>query len=94
MQHLEVTRNHAERIEQTFELLGVAAKAKTCDGMKGIIAEGEKTLGEVECPLRDVAITSAARRVEHYEMAAYAADPWAPLFASLKPRYDGQARLL
>jgi len=74
MEHLEVTRNHVERIEQAFELLDVSAKAKPCDGMKGIIAEGEEMLGEdIERSLRDVAITAAARRVEHYEMAAYAA---------------------
>ena len=72
MEHLEETRNHVQRIEEAFELLGASAKAKTCDGMKGIIAEGEDLLGEVEGTLRDVAITLAARRVEHYEMAAYA----------------------
>jgi ferritin-like metal-binding protein YciE len=72
MEHLEVTRNQVQRIEQIFELLDVPAKAKTCDGMKGIIAEGDEMLGEVEGSVRDVAITSAARRVEHYEMAAYA----------------------
>jgi ferritin-like metal-binding protein YciE len=67
-------RSHETRYsgEQIFELLDVPAKAKTCDGMKGIIAEGEEMLGEVEESLRDVAIASAARRVEHYEMAAYA----------------------
>jgi ferritin-like metal-binding protein YciE len=72
LEHLEVTRNHVQRVEQAFELLEIPAKAKTCDGMKGIIAEGEKTLDEGEGSLRDVAIASAARRVEHYEMAAYA----------------------
>jgi ferritin-like metal-binding protein YciE len=71
-EHLEVTQNQVQRIEQIFELLDVPAKAKPCEGMKGIIAEGEKMLGEVEGSLRDIAITSAARRVEHYEMAAYA----------------------
>jgi ferritin-like metal-binding protein YciE len=73
MEHLEVTRNHVERIEQAFELLDIPARAKTCDGMKGIISEGEEMLGEdMEESMRDVAIAAAARRVEHYEMAAYA----------------------
>ena len=72
LEHLEVTKNHVERIEQVFELLGVPAKAKACEGMKGIIAEGDETVGEVDDPVRDVAIAAAARRVEHYEMAAYA----------------------
>ena len=72
MEHLEVTKNQVQRIEQIFELLDVPAKAKACDGMKGIIAEGDEMLGEVEGSMKDVAITAAARRVEHYEMAAYA----------------------
>ncbi len=73
MEHLEVTRNQVQRIEQVFEMLDVPAKAKTCDGMKGIITEGQKALGEdMEDTLRDTAIASAARRVEHYEMASYA----------------------
>ena len=73
MEHLEVTRNQVQRVEQVFELLDIPAKAKTCDGMKGIIAEGEEMLGQdIEPSLRDVAIVAAARRVEHYEMAAYA----------------------
>jgi hypothetical protein len=41
--------------------------------MKGIIAEGEETMGEdEEAALTDAATACAARRVEHYEMAAYA----------------------
>jgi len=73
MEHAEVTRNHVQRIEQVFELLDIPARAKACEGMKGILAEGEEMLGqEMEGSLRDVAIASAARRVEHYEMAAYA----------------------
>ena len=74
MEHLEVTKNQVQRIEQVFELLDLPPKAKPCEGMKGIISEGEEMLGEdMEEPLHDVAIASAARRVEHYEMAAYAA---------------------
>jgi|SRR6185437_16463833 len=72
-EHLEVTKNHVLRIEQAFELLDLPAKAKSCDGIKGIISEGEETIGEdMEDSLKDAAITCAARRVEHYEMAAYA----------------------
>jgi ferritin-like metal-binding protein YciE len=74
MEHLEVTKNQVKRIEQVFVLLDIPAKAKTCDGMKGIIAEGDEMLQEdIEPTLRDVAIAGAARRVEHYEMAAYSA---------------------
>src|SRR5579883_811683 len=74
MEHLEVTRNQVERIEQIFGMLDRPAKGKTCSGMKGIIEEGEETLSEdMEDSLMDAAIAGAAQRVEHYEMAAYAA---------------------
>ena len=73
-EHLEITRNQVQRVERVFELLDIAARPKTCGGMKGIIQEGEDMLDEdLEPRLRDVAIASAARRVEHYEMAVYAA---------------------
>jgi len=74
MEHLEVTRNQVDRMEQIFGLLDLPAKAKTCNGMKGIIAEGDEVMGEdMEDALMDAAIAGAAQRVEHYEMAAYAA---------------------
>jgi ferritin-like metal-binding protein YciE len=71
-EHLEQTKGHVERLEQAFEHLGVRAKSKPCLAMKGLIAEGQETIGE-ELPdeLKDLAIIGAAQRVEHYEMAAY-----------------------
>jgi ferritin-like metal-binding protein YciE len=40
--------------------------------MKGVLSEGSSMLQETEeGNLRDVAMISAAQRVEHYEMAAY-----------------------
>jgi len=73
-EHLEVTRNQVSRIEQIFKILGVAAKAKPCAGMKGIIEEGDETINQDATEtLMDAAIIGAAQRVEHYEMAAYAA---------------------
>ena len=72
-EHLDVTRGHVERLDQVFELLDLKPKAKTCNGMKGIIEEGEATLQkDAEDALMDAAIIGAAQRVEHYEMAAYA----------------------
>lgn len=71
-QHLEQTRNHAQRLKQILEALGEEPKGKKCKGMNGIIAEGKELLGEdFEGALMDSAIISAAQRVEHYEIAAY-----------------------
>ena len=74
MEHLEVTRGQVQRVEQIFELLQVPAKAKPCMGMKGIIEEGDETMQQdASEELMDAALIGAAQRVEHYEMAAYAA---------------------
>jgi ferritin-like metal-binding protein YciE len=70
--HLEETRGQIERLEQIFEILGKAARAKTCHGMQGVLEEGSEVLEETEKGgVRDAALISAAQRVEHYEMAAY-----------------------
>ena len=70
--HLKETEGHVQRLEQIFELLGKSPKGKTCQGMKGVLEEGAAMLSEsAEGDIRDVAMISAAQRVEHYEMAAY-----------------------
>jgi ferritin-like metal-binding protein YciE len=70
--HLKETEGQIERLDKAFEILGVSPKGKTCDGMKGILSEGAEMLHETSAgDIRDVALISAAQRVEHYEMAAY-----------------------
>ena len=70
--HLRQTEGHIERLEQICRILGTNPKGKTCEGMKGVIEEGNSMLKEAdEGSVRDAALISAAQRVEHYEMAAY-----------------------
>jgi ferritin-like metal-binding protein YciE len=70
--HLEETEGQVERIEQVFERLERPAKAEVCEGMRGILEEGEEVLGRTESgPTRDALIISAAQKVEHYEIASY-----------------------
>jgi ferritin-like metal-binding protein YciE len=70
--HLRETEGHIERLEQICQMLGANPKGKTCEGMKGVIEEGNSMLKEAEeGSVRDAALISAAQRVEHYEMAAY-----------------------
>jgi ferritin-like metal-binding protein YciE len=70
--HLQETQNQVARLEEVFEIIGVAAKGKPCKGMKGLIEEGSEALQEQDKgPLRDLAIIAGAQRVEHYEMSAY-----------------------
>jgi len=71
-EHLEVTKEQANRIEKIFSDMGDKAKAEKCKGMQGVIAEGDDLIGDVEDPgVRDAAIIASAQRVEHYEMAGY-----------------------
>jgi ferritin-like metal-binding protein YciE len=70
--HLEQTKGHAQRLEQIFEKLGLKAKSKPCEAMKGLVKEGQEAIEEdLDAPVGDIALIAAARRVEHYEMAAY-----------------------
>ena len=71
-QHAEQTREQAARIEQIFQTLGVKARGATCAPMQALVEEGQQIIAsEMEDAIRDIALASAARRVEHFEMAAY-----------------------
>lgn len=70
--HLKETHHQIERLDRIFEMVGARGAGKTCEGMKGLLEEGEKTMKEAdEGGIRDAAMIAGAQRVEHYEMAAY-----------------------
>ena len=71
-QHLEETRDHRERIQHIFGELGKRRNGMECEGMKALIAEGEKIIeSSGDGAAKDAALIGAAQRVEHYEIAAY-----------------------
>jgi ferritin-like metal-binding protein YciE len=71
-EHLEQTRGHAQRIEQIFQSLNDKPTGKKCKAMEGLVEEGSEVIGEdFEGDVMDAALIGAARRVEHYEIAAY-----------------------
>lgn len=71
-EHLEVTKGHVERLKEVFDQFGFPAKSKTCNGMKGLIEEGQEVISDdAGSPIGDAALIGAAQRVEHYEIAAY-----------------------
>jgi ferritin-like metal-binding protein YciE len=70
-EHLEQTRGHVGRLEEVFKLLGMAARGKPCEGMKGLIEEGEEVMKEMEGTTLDAALIASAQKVEHYEIASY-----------------------
>jgi ferritin-like metal-binding protein YciE len=71
--HLQVTQNQIARLEQIFQLLDANPESKKCEGMEGLIKEGESVIEntEVGSATRDVGLILAAQKVEHYEIAAY-----------------------
>jgi ferritin-like metal-binding protein YciE len=70
--HLEQTKEHVERLKEVLSSLDEKATGKKCPGMIGILQEGEEMLDEdYDGSVLDAAIISAAKRVEHYEIAAY-----------------------
>lgn len=71
--HLGETRGQVKRLEQAFSLMGAPAEAKVCNGMSGIIAEGDRGIEETEAgsATRDAGLVLAAQKVEHYEIATY-----------------------
>jgi len=70
-EHLEITRAHVGRLEEVFKGLGMAARGKTCEGMKGLIEEGQEAMEEMEGTVLDAALIASAQKVEHYEIATY-----------------------
>jgi ferritin-like metal-binding protein YciE len=71
--HLRVTQNQISRLEQIFKILGEGPEAKKCEGMEGLLKEGESVIQDTEAgsATRDVGLIVSAQKVEHYEIAAY-----------------------
>ena len=70
--HLGQTRNHVQRLEEVFSMLGTSRTVERCDAMQGIIREGQKVVqAEGDPTARDAALIAAAQRAEHYEIAGY-----------------------
>jgi ferritin-like metal-binding protein YciE len=71
-QHLEQTKRHAKRLELILKSHDESTRGPKCEGMEGLIAEGDKMAKEdAEDEVRDAGLIAAAQRVEHYEIAGY-----------------------
>jgi ferritin-like metal-binding protein YciE len=68
--HLEETQQHVKRLEQVFAIFEESPKRKKCNGMAGLISEGDEVLEEKQ---GEAALILALQKVEHYEIAAYGA---------------------
>jgi ferritin-like metal-binding protein YciE len=71
-EHLEQTKEQVKRLDRVFQAIGERPQSKTCEGMQGLLKEGEKIIKEIpKSPVLDAAIIGAAQKVEHYEISGY-----------------------
>src|SRR5690606_31634703 len=70
--HLAETRNHITRLETVFRSLGLPAREKKCEGMLGLLVEGQHLMQRTRpCAALDAALACGARKIEHYEAVSY-----------------------
>ena len=70
--HLEQTKEHAARLEEILDSHDESTDGPKCEGMEGVLREGDEMIEEdAEDQVRDAGLIAAAQRVEHYEIAGY-----------------------
>ena len=70
--HLEQTKGHVTPLEEVAKLLDATPRGVSCKTVKGVDEEGGETLEEEgDSNILDLAIITAAQKVEHYEIAGY-----------------------
>jgi ferritin-like metal-binding protein YciE len=89
--HMEQTEGQITRLEQVFDIIGKAARGKTCDAIMGILDEGKEVMDEYKgSNALDAGLLAAAQAVEHYEISRYGTlKAWA-----MKLGYNDAAKLL
>lgn len=74
MEHLERSNRQLGRLEEIFGSLGMDPSGRKSRGIGGLIAEGKELVekgNSLPPGVLDVSLIAAARRVGHYEIAAY-----------------------
>jgi ferritin-like metal-binding protein YciE len=71
-EHLEQTKEHAQRLERILSRHKATTRGVICKGMEGLVAEGAEMIEEEsDSEIKDAGLIAAAQRVEHYEIAGY-----------------------
>ncbi|HEX2135717.1 MAG TPA: ferritin-like domain-containing protein [Microvirga sp.] len=70
--HARETQDQIRRLEQIFAIMGQTPEAAPCEGILGILKEGQSTMaafagGEA----LEAGLIAAAQSIEHYEIARY-----------------------
>lgn len=69
--HLRETEKQVTRLEQVFRSIGEKPRGKKCDGIMGIVEEGNEAIEQLDGAILDAALIAGAQKVEHYEIASY-----------------------
>jgi ferritin-like metal-binding protein YciE len=71
--HLVQTNEQIARLEQVFGMLDEKARAVKCEGMEGLVKEGEKVMEDTPkgTAVRDAGLIISGQKIEHYEISAY-----------------------
>lgn len=71
-QHLEETKNQVQRLKKIFKALNENPTGRSCQAMKGLLAEGQEALlTQASAAVKDACLIIAAQKIEHYEIANY-----------------------
>lgn len=78
-QHMQVTQQQVQMLQQLFQAGGASAQQQRCQSMQALIQEGQQMAGQIQDPdTRDAFLIGAAQAMEHHEIAAYGtARAWA-----------------
>ena len=70
--HHRETQVHVDRLQKVADMLDENPRGKSCKAMEGLIDEGEDAIKEdAEPGIKDLALITAAQKIEHYEIAGY-----------------------
>ncbi len=72
-EHWQKTQEHINRLEKILGDLNEKPGRIKCEGMEGIVSEGEEAIKKKndDPVIKDAELIAAAQRVEHYEIAGY-----------------------
>ena len=70
--HMRETHGQLRRIEEIFGILGEKPQAVRCEGILGILKEGQAMMAEfAQGEAFEAGLVAAAQSIEHYEVARY-----------------------
>jgi ferritin-like metal-binding protein YciE len=71
--HLEVTQNQIDRLDEVFEMIDMTPRAKKCEAMEGLVKEAMILMEGIPkgTAARDAGLIISTQKIEHYEIASY-----------------------